>query len=481
MQDHAIAGGYEVDGDTGEGRHPRPPGPRARRRPHQGRPDDRPRRLPPGRRGAGACRCWCAAAAGVDDDELLRRTVAVLEQGARGIVYGRNVIQHPRPAALVSALMGILHRGCPPTRPASSCAPRRHDRRPADGQRRHRRRRPDGQGGRRRLRPVAGSAPTTRCARCSRTSATSTPTPWLVRPHPVGGAADDRLPRPARPGRSRRALHRGAATTCTSSCTSTRSRPASRLPGEKPFGIDLVAAAGDRGRGGASPGSFVRCSSELPFFPGAQAAIAPVAAGVARPDHRGAQRLQPLQRPRPQPSRSTGSARRSSAGRTASSTTSGCTSLHVPLRLGWLPAHVFAVLQDLVPTRPGPDGEPVPCDTIENATLLCTATTGVAADTAFPLHLTTKRIDPGQKNSWRCGARHDRRGGVLHAPSQDVARHDRRGRRAGLAGGLEMGSQSSFATSTGGIFEFGFADAILQMWAPTWPSARARWATRSAA
>jgi len=47
----------------------------------------------------------------VEDDELLRRTEAVLEQGARGIVYGRNVIQHPRPAALVAALMGILHEG----------------------------------------------------------------------------------------------------------------------------------------------------------------------------------------------------------------------------------------------------------------------------------------------------------------------------------------------------------------------------------
>ena len=47
----------------------------------------------------------------VEDDELLRRTRAVLEQGARGIVYGRNVIQHPQPTALVAALMGILHDG----------------------------------------------------------------------------------------------------------------------------------------------------------------------------------------------------------------------------------------------------------------------------------------------------------------------------------------------------------------------------------
>ncbi len=47
----------------------------------------------------------------VEDDELLRRTEAALKQGARGIVYGRNVIQHPRPAALVAALLGILHDG----------------------------------------------------------------------------------------------------------------------------------------------------------------------------------------------------------------------------------------------------------------------------------------------------------------------------------------------------------------------------------
>ena len=47
----------------------------------------------------------------VGDRELLRRTADLLEQGARGIVYGRNIIQHPRPAALVSALMGMLHEG----------------------------------------------------------------------------------------------------------------------------------------------------------------------------------------------------------------------------------------------------------------------------------------------------------------------------------------------------------------------------------
>lgn len=45
----------------------------------------------------------------VDDRTLLERTVAVLDQGARGIVYGRNVVQHPNPAGITAALMAILH------------------------------------------------------------------------------------------------------------------------------------------------------------------------------------------------------------------------------------------------------------------------------------------------------------------------------------------------------------------------------------
>ena len=47
----------------------------------------------------------------VSDDELLRRTEKLMDAGARGIVYGRNVIQHPEPNRIVRALMEIVHRG----------------------------------------------------------------------------------------------------------------------------------------------------------------------------------------------------------------------------------------------------------------------------------------------------------------------------------------------------------------------------------
>ncbi|MEX2548692.1 MAG: hypothetical protein WD638_00580 [Nitriliruptoraceae bacterium] len=47
----------------------------------------------------------------VADRELLMRTKGVLDAGARGIVYGRNIIQHADPAGMTRALMSILHAG----------------------------------------------------------------------------------------------------------------------------------------------------------------------------------------------------------------------------------------------------------------------------------------------------------------------------------------------------------------------------------
>lgn len=41
--------------------------------------------------------------------EILARTQALLAQGAAGIVYGRNIIQHPNPRAITRALMAVVH------------------------------------------------------------------------------------------------------------------------------------------------------------------------------------------------------------------------------------------------------------------------------------------------------------------------------------------------------------------------------------
>jgi DhnA family fructose-bisphosphate aldolase class Ia len=47
----------------------------------------------------------------VSDEEILKRTQGLLEQGAAGIVYGRNVIQHPNPRGITQALMAMVHDG----------------------------------------------------------------------------------------------------------------------------------------------------------------------------------------------------------------------------------------------------------------------------------------------------------------------------------------------------------------------------------
>jgi predicted dehydrogenase len=132
--------------------------------------------------------------------------------------------------------------------------------------------------------------------------------------------------------------------------------------------------------------------------------------------------------------------------------------VHLPLRLGWRPRRVYAQLQDIVPERPGPDGEPVACDTWDNATLHTDAG-------GFPLRLETKRIAPGETNTWRLRAV-GMDGGVAFSTASPKAVWRfalRDGRQAWER--LETGSQSAFRTVTGPIFEFGFSDAILQMWA----------------
>ena len=50
----------------------------------------------------------------VSDAEILARTAELMAQGARGIVYGRNVVQHANPGGMTRALMAIVHDGASP-------------------------------------------------------------------------------------------------------------------------------------------------------------------------------------------------------------------------------------------------------------------------------------------------------------------------------------------------------------------------------
>ncbi len=50
----------------------------------------------------------------VSDEVILQRTQALMQQGAAGIVYGRNIVHHPQPKKITRALMAVVHEGASP-------------------------------------------------------------------------------------------------------------------------------------------------------------------------------------------------------------------------------------------------------------------------------------------------------------------------------------------------------------------------------
>jgi predicted dehydrogenase len=237
------------------------------------------------------------------------------------------------------------------------------------------------------------------------------------------------------------------------------------LLAEKPFGIDLRAAEAIADAAARS-GAFVRCSSEIPFFPGAQLALRYVQSGAlgqiieARSGFLHSSDLDTTKAV---------NWKRQVAycGEGGVLNDLGMHAWHVPLRLGWAPEAVYATLQNLVPERPGPDGALVPCDTWDNATIVARVRT---ERDEFPLTVETKRIAPGNKNTWYFEAI-GMSGGVRFSTADPkavevfaVTSIDGIGREQ-VWQRVEAGSQSVWPTVTGGIFETGFSDAILQMWA----------------
>lgn len=58
---------------------------------------------------AGRCPVLVRGGGKANITEVFERSHAFLQQGASGLVYGRNVYQHPNPSTLVKALMAMIH------------------------------------------------------------------------------------------------------------------------------------------------------------------------------------------------------------------------------------------------------------------------------------------------------------------------------------------------------------------------------------
>lgn len=239
-------------------------------------------------------------------------------------------------------------------------------------------------------------------------------------------------------------------------------RAGKHLLGEKPFGIDLAANSAILDVISQHPNVIAACSSEFPFFPGAQriirfieeerfGQIIEVSAGLLHSSD-----LDPNKKI---------NWKRMIAinGEYGCMGDLGMHALHLPLRFGWQPSHVHADLSNIVRQRPNAEGTPVPCETWDNATLSCRVNTD-AHD--FPMHIKTFRIAPGEANTWYLrilGTEFSAEFSTKHPKTLRFMPYTPGGEQAWHL--LDLGYESAYPTITGGIFEFGFTDAILQMWA----------------
>lgn len=233
------------------------------------------------------------------------------------------------------------------------------------------------------------------------------------------------------------------------------------LLGEKPFGMDREQNQAIMTELAKHPELIVRCSSEMPYFPGAQKVIAMAASGEM------------------------GDILEVEAGFLHSSDIDtnkpinwkrmehvngayGCMGdlgmhvLHVPLRLGWRPETLHANLVKRVTERPDGKGNRVPCTTWDNATI---SSRVVTADQDFPMVLKTWRIAPGESNTWYIRILGMKKSAFFSTKQpRQWQWMDYQGTTQSW-NTEDLGYGSVFPAITGKIFEFGFADAIQQMWA----------------
>lgn len=238
-------------------------------------------------------------------------------------------------------------------------------------------------------------------------------------------------------------------------------RAGKHMLGEKPFGMDAEQNREISRAAAARPDVLVRCSSEMPFYPGAQRVIELVRSGDMGDIvsvEAGFLHSTDMDRDKPINWKRIESVN----GAYGCMGDLGMHVLHVPLRLGWRPKTVYAQLSKLVRERPDGKGTMQPCTTWDNATLACQVE---ADDRSFPMTLKTWRIAPGEANTWYLRVLGMRRSAhfTTKSPRQWQWLDYQGGRQAWQV--EDLGYSSVFPAITGKIFEFGFTDAVQQMWA----------------
>jgi len=139
----------------------------------------------------------------------------------------------------------------------------------------------------------------------------------------------------------------------------------------------------------------------------------------------------------------------------------GMHTVHVPFRLGWNPRRVYAQLQKGYPDRPDGKGGRAVCDTWDNALLHTDVEIG---GEEVPIRFEMKRLAPGETNTWFIEVL-GTDGGVRYSLKEPKTLWTFTRGKDQLWQRTDLGFSGPFPTITGGIFEPGFPDCFLQMWA----------------
>jgi len=231
------------------------------------------------------------------------------------------------------------------------------------------------------------------------------------------------------------------------------------LLAEKPFGIDLVAAQ-TIAKAAEASGRFVRCSSEFPFLPGPQRAYEFARSGgvgtllEVRSGFHHSSDLDPTKA-------ANWKRQVRTCGEIGVMGDLGMHTVHVPFRLGWQPKRVYAQLQKVYPERPDGKGGTTLCDTWDNALL---HTDLEIEGREVPMRFEMKRLAPGETNSWFIEILGTEGGVKFNTRDPKALWTFHRGKEQSWSR-TDLGFHGPFSTITGGIFEPGFPDCFLQMWA----------------
>ncbi|MGH7145286.1 MAG: Gfo/Idh/MocA family protein [Planctomycetota bacterium] len=236
------------------------------------------------------------------------------------------------------------------------------------------------------------------------------------------------------------------------------------LFGEKPFGIDAQANAAIVAAAAAHPNQVVRCCSEFPFYP----AVLRILQSIR--EKRFGRILQVncgfLHSSDLDPNKPINWKRMIEFnGEYGCLGDLGMHALHLPIRAGWTPKNLRAILTKAISERPDSKGNRVPCKTWDNGTIF-----GEAVDPngmgRFPLTVRIERIAPGEMDTWYLeilGTQYSVRFSTKNPKCLESMEYtpgqEQTWRR------VDVGFSTLYPTITGAIFEFGFCDSLQQMWA----------------